>query len=73
MSLVEPGTPTGPQASWTPGAAATQRQCHAGGTHPAGLGLLFQGLDAAAVGDQVRHQGLMLLQQGLKGVEEEEA
>lgn len=33
--------------------------------YPAGLGLLLQGLDAAAVGAQVRHQGLVLLQQSL--------
>ena len=36
------------------------------GTHPAGLGLFFQRVDAAAVGAQVRHQGLVLLQQSLR-------
>ena len=36
------------------------------GTHPAGLGLLLQCVDAAAVGAQVRHQSLVLLQQSLQ-------
>lgn len=35
------------------------------GFYPAGLGLFLQGLDAAAVGTQVGHQGLVLLQQSL--------
>lgn len=33
--------------------------------YPAGLGLLLQTLDAAAIGAQVRHQGLVFLQQSL--------
>lgn len=35
-------------------------------THPAGLCLLPQSLDAAAIGGEIRHQSFVLLQESLK-------
>lgn len=37
-------------------------------TYPATLSLVLEGLDGVSEGLQVRHQGLVLLQQGLRGV-----